>query len=75
MGITQVAVMVGDGAAASREGRFEDVEADHLLSQAAQAADEGLAEMTGAARDQDFHVNLPSPALIKAATVHAGSCA
>jgi hypothetical protein len=39
----------------SREGALDDIETDDIMLQAPQGADQSLAEMTGASRNQDFH--------------------
>ena len=49
---------VGDRADVGREGGREDIEADDLVLQVPQGADQGFAKVTGASRNQDFHARL-----------------
>jgi hypothetical protein len=38
-----------------RERRLQDIEADHVVLQVRQRAEQGLAEMTGTSRNQNLH--------------------
>ncbi len=49
---------VGYRADVSRKRRVNDVEADDLVFQVLQGADQGLAQMTGASCNQDSHARI-----------------
>ena len=59
---TPYASPVDDGTDVSCERRFENVEADDLMFQIAQSADQGLAKVTRAACDQHSRARLIQPA-------------
>jgi hypothetical protein len=56
---------VGNRAEVSRERRLQDVEADDLVLQVPQSADQSLAQVTGTSCNQRSHARLIPPAEIE----------